>query len=206
MPGPATAATLAAVKRAWDDGSTVSVVAFRPGAADISVPVAGSLAGWRLENIRRHYGGPAQVVLGLQKGVPFCSTRPIDQAATAAGLVLALRRFKKATLLVGEDPELVPACFRAIAACAGECVVASDEARRQLEKRYRLRPGLVVVEEVEPFPSLPAGADPAFSGLYRPGAGRALTTVELPTTTVADRAATRARVARSKVMRHLKFR
>jgi hypothetical protein len=199
MPGPATAATLAAVRRAWGSGFTVRVVSFRTGAADISVPVVGPLAGWRLEHIRRHYGAPAHVVLGLQPGVPFSDLRPAQQVATTAGLAIALRRFKRATLLVGEDPGLMPGCFRALVYCADECIVGSDEARRGLEERYNLRPGTVTVEEVEPYPSFPAGADPLAGGLYRPGLRPGLTVVELPTTTLAQRA--RARLTRSTFLR-----
>jgi hypothetical protein len=204
MPGPPTAATLAAVRRAWDDGSVVRVVSFRPGAADISVPVVGPLAGWRLEQIRRHYGGPLEVVLGLQPGVPFSSSDPLEEMATAVGLAIALHRFKRASLVVGEDPAISPAAFKVLAHGAGECVVSTHEARRRLEERYHLRPGLVVVEEVEPYPALAEGSEPPSSGLYGPGSGRGLTVVELPTTTLSQRARTRAHLARSSLLRRLR--
>src|SRR5580658_10204128 len=136
MPGPATAATLAAVRRAWDEGASVRVVSYRTGAADISVPVAGPLAGWRLEQVRRHYAGPDQVVLVVQTGVPFSDLRPSQQVATAAGLALALRRFSRATLIVGEDPGLNPICFRALAAAVDEVVVATESSADQLSARY----------------------------------------------------------------------
>ena len=201
MPGPATAATLAAVRRAWERGLTVRVVSFRTGAADISVPVVGPLAGWRLEQVRRHYGGPVEAVLGLQAGVPFSDLRPAQQMVTAVGLAVALRRFKRATLLVGDDPGLTPRSFRVLARGADECVAGSDEVRRSLEERYNLRPGVVTVEEVDPFPSVPAGIDPSTAGLYRPGRDRGLTVVELPATSLSQRV--RARLARYPLLRRL---
>jgi hypothetical protein len=206
MPGPATAATLAAVRRAWAEGSTVKVVSFRTGAADLSVPVAGPLAGRRLEQVRRHFGGPSRLVLGLQLGVPFSDLRQAQQVATTAGLVVAMRRFKRVTLIVSEDPGLMPVCFRAMVRFAGECIATSEALRQGLEERYHLRPETVVVEEPEPYPTCPPGCDPASLGLYGPGAGRGLTVVELPTTTVAQRAKARGRLTKSKVLRVLRAR
>lgn len=206
MPGPATAATLAAVRRAWDEGYTVRVVSFRTGAADISVPVAGPLAGWRLEQVRRHYGAPPQVVLVLQAGVPFVDLRYTQQMATAAGLAMALRRFTRSTLVVGEDPGLVPVCFRALAAAVDELVVSTESAARALTERYNLGPAAATVEEVEAYPCFPAGAEPESGGLYRPRAARGLTLVEMPTTTLVERARARGRASQSALLRRLRGR
>jgi hypothetical protein len=206
MPGPATAATLAAVRRAWDGGFSVRVVSFRTGAADIAVPVAGPLAGWRLEQIRRHYGDPAHVVLVVQAGVPFFDLRPLHQVATAQGLALGLRRFKRATLVVGEDPALLWPCFRTIARSVDECIVASDESALALARRYRLPIGSITVREVDPFPAFPTGDEALTGGLYRPGGAGGLTVVELPTTTLAQRARARARLSRSMLPRRLRGR
>jgi hypothetical protein len=191
MPGRATAATLAAVRREWDAGWTVRVVSFRPGAADISVAVVGPLAGWRLEQVRRHYAGPPHVVLVLQAGVPFFPTSYAQQFATAAGLIAAFRRFERVSLVVGEDPEVVRPCFRALARAASEVVVASEEEARRLSARYKLVAGALSVEEVDPYPNLPPGTEPEVAGLYRPRAARGLTLVEMPPTTLAERAVAR---------------
>jgi hypothetical protein len=195
LPGPATAATLAAVRRAWDAGLDVRVVSYRTGAADIAVPVVGPLAGRRVDQIRQLFANPAEVVLGLQRGVPFADPRPSQQMATAVGLAAALRRFRRATLLVGEDPEVMPACFRILASAVERFVVASPDDASGLAKQYRLKPAMVVVEAVEPYPRFPDGVDTATAGLYAPGAGTGLTVVQLPATTLADRARARTRRA-----------
>jgi hypothetical protein len=195
LPGPATAATLAAVRRAWAAGVDVRVVSYRTGAADIAVPVAGALAGWRLEHIRKHFDGPPEVVLGLQRGVPFSDHRPSEQVATALGLATAMQRFRRATLLVGEDPEVLPVCLRILAAAADRFVVATPEEAARLVKQYRLKPATVAVEEVEPYPKFPEGVGAFTAGLYAPGAGAGLTVVQQPPTTLADRARGRVRRA-----------
>jgi hypothetical protein len=191
MPGRATAATLAAVRREWDAGWTVRVVSFRPGAADISVAVAGPLAGWRVEQVRRHYGGPPHLALVLQQGAPFYSRGYPEQLATTLGLLAAFRRFERVTLVVGEDPGVLGPCFRALTRAVSEVVVAGEEEARKLSARYKLVAGAVRVEEPEPYPSLPPGAEPELAGLYRPRASRGLTLVEMPTTTLAERAVSR---------------
>ncbi len=64
-----------------------------------------------VDRVLRHFGGPAQVVLGLQSGVPFSSAGKLEQLATALGLAIAMRRFRRATILVGEDPGVSSACM-----------------------------------------------------------------------------------------------
>jgi hypothetical protein len=122
--------------------------------------------------------------------------------ATAAGLAIVMRRFKRASLVVSEDIELLPVCFRAVRSAAEECIVGSDASLVALMERYGLQPGDVTVEEVEPYPVFPAGADPD-CGLYRPGASRGLTVVQQPTTTLAQRARARALLSRARLSRRL---
>jgi len=203
VPGPATEATLSAVRRAWDSGSTVGMASYRTGAAPVRVPVAGPLAGWRLEQVRRHFGGPAQLVLTIQRGVPFSDDRLWPQLATAAGLAVAVRRFRRATVIVAEDPRIMPACLRAVVYSCRQCTVATDADASSLVARYRLRPGAVAVTEVEPYPPMPPGVPPEDAGLYRPGAGPGLTVVELPTTTLAQRARARAHRAGAGLVQRL---
>jgi len=206
MPGPATAATLAAVRRAWDHGDTVRVVSYRPGAADLTVPVAGALAGRRLEQVRKHYGQPPAAVLVVQAGAPFSDVRPPQQLVTATGLAIALRRFRRATLVVGEDPGVLASSLWVLAEAAGECVVGSEEAGRELHDRYRVPLRAISVEETEPFPPLAPGVEPSTAGLYRPGAARGLTVVEQPGGTVAERFRSRARSSRTRLLARLRVR
>jgi hypothetical protein len=206
VPGPGTAATLAAVRRAWDESLDVRVVSFRTGAADLVVPVAGPLAGWRVEQVRRHYGGPSRLVLVVQKGVPFTDLRYSQQAATAAGLAIALRRFERSTLVVGEDPDLFPLCFGLVAGAVDEVVVGTESAAAALAKRYGLRPGTVTVEDVDPYPLLPAGVELETGGLYRPRALAGITLVEMPPGTLVGRARARGRLTRSALTRRLRGR
>ena len=152
VPGPATEATLSAVRRAWESGSTVGMASYRTGAAAVRVPVAGPLAGWRLEQVRRHFGQPAHLVLTIQRGVPFSDDRWWPQLATAAGLALAIRRFRQATVIVAEDPGIARACLRAVVYSSGQCTVATDADARSLAARYGLRPGAGAVTDVEPYP------------------------------------------------------
>jgi hypothetical protein len=206
MPGPATASTIAAVRRAWDKGEQVQVVSYRTGAATLSVPVTGPLAGWRLEQVRRHLGNPAQVVLGLEAGVPFSSPGPLEQLATALGLAIAMRRFGKATLLVGEDPNLSRLSMRALASAVGQISVATRGDADRLVERYGRLHRTVTVQEVDPYPMLPAGVGPPTEGLYGPSSASSLSVVELPATTLAQRARARLNLRKSLLLRRLRGR
>jgi hypothetical protein len=206
MPGPATAATLAAVRRAWDEGSTVRVVSYRTGAADITVPVAGPLAGWRLEQIRRHYGGPSRVVLVLQAGVPFLALRYPEQLATAAGLAIGLRRFPRATLVVGEDPAVPRPCFKLLTSAVDEVVVSTESSAAHLSSRYNLPARILTVEEVDAYPMYPAGVEPETAGLYSSRGSRGLTLVEMPAGSLVGRVRARGRESTSALVRRLRGR
>ena len=187
LPGPATEATVSAVKRAWDGGSSVGTASYRTGAAAMAVPVAGPWAGWRLEQVRRHFGGPADLVLTVQRGVPFSDRRVRAQLATAVGLAVALRRFRRVTLIVAEDPQVMPALLRVVVYSARRCTVTSEAAAGSLVQRYGLRPGMVAVQESDGYPRVSPEIDLDQAGLYRPGSVAGLTVVELPNTTVAQR-------------------
>ena len=166
LPGPATAATLAAVKEGMGRGRrrTRRVVPHGGGRNSRAGgrPARGPACRPRPPAVRQ----PSEVVLGLQRGVPFSDPRPSQQMATAVGLAAALRRFRRATLLVGEDPEVMPACFRILASAVERFVVATPEDASWLVKRYRLKPAIVVVEAVEPYPRVPDGVDLTTAGLY----------------------------------------
>ena len=199
LPGPATAATLAAVRRAWDDGRSVRVVSYRTGAADLAVPVAGPLAGRRLQQVRRHYGGPPAVVLVVQEGAPFTDLRAPQQLATATGLALALASFRRATLVVAEDPGIMAPSMWALVAAARECVVGSEEAARQLHQRYRVPLSAISVEEAEVYPPLAAGVEARTTGLYDPAGARGVAVVGMPVGSLTERLRSRGRLVKARL-------
>jgi hypothetical protein len=192
MPGPGTAATLGAVRRAWSEGASVAMVSYRTGAAPLVVPVAGPLAGRRLAQVRRHFGAPPRVSLGVQAGVPFSDPRPWARWATAAGLALAMRRFERAEVVFGEDPGIGALPMAFLAWGAGRISAPDQALADRLVKRYWLRGGRVAVDTVEPFPALPPGRGPgAGDGLFDPAARPGLVYVDPPSTTTAQRARAR---------------
>jgi hypothetical protein len=161
----------------------------------MTVPIVGPLAGRRLEQVRQHLGRPPRLVLGLQPGVPFSSPSNAHQLATAAGLVVAMRRFEHVTVLVTGDLGVTRKCFWVLAR-AVDCfsVAAQADADRLLET-YRLARQAVNVEQVAPYPLRRAsglGRHP-LPGLYQPGPVPGLSLVDLPETTPAHRARARAR-------------
>lgn len=94
--GPATAATLAALRRAWDAGEQVVTASLRAGAADHVARVAGPLAGRRLAQARAAAGGPPTLVLGLDPVQLGTGRSPV---ATVASLLPVLRRFSQVSVL-----------------------------------------------------------------------------------------------------------
>ena len=179
------------------------MASYRTGAAPVRVPVAGPLAGWRLEQVRRHFGRPAHLVLTVQRGVPFCDDRLVAATGDRGRAGLAIRRFRQATVIVAEDPGMMPACLRAVVYSSRQCTVTTDADARSLIARYGLRPGAVAVTEVEPYPPLPEGVAPEDAGLYRPGAGRRAHGGRAAATTLGQRARGRASRARARLVRRL---
>ena len=90
--------TLAEVRRAWAAGEDVRVVSPRLSAAHLTVPVAGLLAGRRLDNVRR-VTGAERLVLVMEDGFPLPSGPQALQLATVVLLVPALRRFRHVRLV-----------------------------------------------------------------------------------------------------------
>jgi hypothetical protein len=179
------------------------MASYRTGAAPVRAPVAGPLAGWHLEQLRRHFDGPAQLVLTVQRGVPFCDDRLWPQLATAAGLAIAIRRFKRATVIVAEDPNVLPLCLKAVVYSSRHCTVTSGADAGSIIRRYGLPTGAVAVANVEPYPPAPRGTALEDIGLFRPGREVGLTMVELPGTTLAQLARARARHAKAELVRRL---
>lgn len=121
--GPASEASLAAVRRSWADGDDVVTASLRPGAADLVARVAGPAAGWCLRRAQAAAGRPSKLVLGLTRTQFGLVTDPgrrrawhrlVDPAAVAAsvfGLTRALDRFDHVTVLLS-GPLGLPAPLR----------------------------------------------------------------------------------------------
>lgn len=117
--GPGSAASLAALRRAWADGDEVVTASLRAGAADLVARVAGPLAGLRLERARVAAGRPPKLVLALEggqlglgesahSGPPTRGALGVVQRAarlcvttvTVAGLIVPLDRFEEVSVLL----------------------------------------------------------------------------------------------------------
>jgi hypothetical protein len=107
--GAAAAASLDAVRRAWDVGDEVVTASLRAGAADTVARVAGPAAGWYLERARKAAGELPRLVLGLEPGqlsadTPVVGARKVLEVAKSAvgvvGLVRSLDRFEQVTVLL----------------------------------------------------------------------------------------------------------
>ena len=117
IPVAGAAATVREVRRAWDAGDEVRVVAPRLSAAHVAIPVTGPMAARRLDYARRRYGA-TRIVLVVEPGYPLVSR------STAWSLARALRRFDHVRLVRTADvPEGIPGWGR-LAALAHEVDVA----------------------------------------------------------------------------------
>jgi hypothetical protein len=196
FPGPASAASVAAVKREWDAGRSVVTASYRTGAAKFTVPVAGPLAGWRLEQLRRVVGGPPRIVLGVLPGAPFVPDRRplverLSHLATATGLRLALRRFSDVTILVTGEPGVGAESWRVLRPAATRFIVSEHGEAAALSRLAGVQAEVVAVA---PFPAQPAPV------LYEPGSERALVPVDRPFLPFSHRARRRYQRARNRLL------
>jgi hypothetical protein len=158
VPGPAAAATLAAVRRAWASGDEVVVVSPRPSAAPVVMPLGGAAVGRELAKLGVAHGCQ-DVVLCLEPGWPFAAgarsqamasarRRPSARgdSRVARALAQALAGFERASLVVTGDLGVEPR-FLAVLWPSVEDVVASSEATAS-QLRIAGAPG---VRAVEPF-------------------------------------------------------
>ena len=119
IPLPSSAATLEAVIRGWDDGYEVTVVSHRSGAADLSVPVIGPLAGHRLDRVRRQ-SGATRLVMVVEAGAPVPAGARTWQRLCAHELARSLRRFDHVTLVAAGDPWMDPRAWELLEGSADE--------------------------------------------------------------------------------------
>jgi hypothetical protein len=127
IPVPAAAATVEAVRRAWDTGGEVTVVSPRLSAAHLALPVVGILAGHRLANLRRHTSA-SHLVLVLERGLPVPATGDRGLAArvvqwqTVTAMVRAFRSFDRVTLVRVGALDIPPRFESRLMHAAGEII------------------------------------------------------------------------------------
>jgi hypothetical protein len=191
-PGPAAAATVAAVRRAWGDGREVVVVSPRPSAAPLVLPVTGAAVGRGLVRLRVSAGAVTglpgsrceALVVCMEPGWPLgrgyrpARGRPVGRAElerAARSLAVALSGFERAELVVTGDLG-VPEDVLALLWPEVDMVTAgSEEVAAAL--RSAGAPGVSVVEPYGaaglPTPqvnALPVVERVAPAGPYLPGA------------------------------------
>jgi hypothetical protein len=147
VPGAPAAATVAAVRRAWDDCAEVVVVSPRPSAAPFVVPVAGPALGRELAKLRPAHACN-EVVLCLEPGWPFAgNVRAGSSAArTARALAQALSGFERAELVVTGELGIAPEVLALLWPLVETVTASSEEAASQLRGA-----GGLVVRTVDPF-------------------------------------------------------
>jgi hypothetical protein len=160
-PGPAAAAAVAAVRRAWAEGREVLVVSPRPSAAPLVMPVAGAAVGRTLARLRVSAGAstglPGRrcegVVVCLEPGWPLgrgfrpARGRPVSRAElerAARALAIALSGFERAELVVTGDLEVPQDVLALLWPAVDKVTASSDDVAAAL--RAAGAPGVSVVE------------------------------------------------------------
>lgn len=117
VPGPASAATLAAVRRCWEDGREVVVASPRPSAARDVVAVGGPAVGTAIARLARLHAC-SEAVVCLEPGWPFGrrrgrhGSRAADRTERSVrSLAEALSRLSRAELVVTGEVALAPSLF-----------------------------------------------------------------------------------------------
>jgi hypothetical protein len=147
VPGAAAAATVAAVRRAWDAGVEVVVVSPRPSAAPFVVPVAGTALGREVAKLRLAHACN-EVVLCVEPGWPFGGHDRAGPrgARTARALAQALSGFERAELVVTGELGVAPEILALLWSLVGPVIASSEEVAAGLRAA-----GVPVVRVVDPF-------------------------------------------------------
>jgi hypothetical protein len=142
----AASATVAAVRRGWENGREVEVVSPRPSAAHRTARLVGCRGALELSRLRRDVGAD-EVVLSMEPGVPL-SRRPGRWChRVQAGLLrTALARFSFVTVLATSDLDVDAASMRPLWPAVDEVVVSSDDEGRLLLARLGVPAGLIRVD------------------------------------------------------------
>jgi hypothetical protein len=133
VPGAPAAATVAAVRRAWDGEAEVVVASPRPSAAPFVVPFAGPAFGRELARLRLAHACN-EVVLCLEPGWPFPgNVRAGSSAARTAGaLAQALSGFERAELVVTGELGVAPEVIALLWPSVEPVTASSEEAASQV--------------------------------------------------------------------------
>jgi hypothetical protein len=161
--GPAAAAALAAVRRAWAAGDEVVTASLRPAGADLVARVAGPAAGWHLERARRAAGELPRLVLGLEPGqlaptggvAVGVGRKVMGALATTAGvlgLARALSRFDQVTVVLAGPLGLPTPLLKVVWRNVGSVVVPRGS--EDLAASQRVPESLITW--VEPYDVTPA--------------------------------------------------
>jgi hypothetical protein len=179
VPGAPAAATVAALRRAWDAGAEVVVVSPRPSAAPFVVPLSGTAFGRALAKLRLAHACN-ELVLCLEPGWPFAgSARPRSPAArTARSLAQALSGFENAELVVTGEHGVSPQVLAALWPFVGLVTASSEEVASTLRAAGAGTPaGRPVVRTVDPFAG--SGLRPLSDDASNPQSVRPLEPAEL---------------------------
>ncbi|HUC14688.1 MAG TPA: hypothetical protein VMS00_09580 [Acidimicrobiales bacterium] len=141
VPGAPAAATVAAVRRAWDAGAEVVVVSPRPSAAPFVVPFAGPAVARELAKLRVAHACN-EVVLCLEPGWPFGAR---NAARTARALARALSGFETAEIVVTGELGLGRDVLAMLWPLVEPVTASSEEAARGLREA-----GTPAVRTVDP--------------------------------------------------------
>ncbi|MGD0809914.1 MAG: hypothetical protein ABSA91_09440 [Acidimicrobiales bacterium] len=149
VPGAPAAATVAAVRRAWEAGAEVVVVSPRPSAAPFVVPLAGPAFGHELAELRLVHGCSG-LVLCLEPGWPFAANaRGASFAAgTARALAEAISGFERAELVITGELGVSSEVLALLWPSVGPVTASSTEAASLLRSRGA---GTPAVRVVDPF-------------------------------------------------------
>jgi hypothetical protein len=170
VPGAPAAATVAAVRRAWEAGLEVVVVSPRPSAAPFVLAVTGRGLARQLAALARRHGCE-RIVLCAEPSWPLCGRRPERRAWALAS---TLGRFGHAELVVTGSPEELGSSLGALA-IVGRATATVTAGSEVLAEALRAV-GAGAVQVAEPFagaglrPELVAGAGGAAVGPLEPGA------------------------------------
>jgi hypothetical protein len=147
VPGAPAAATVAAVRRAWDVGAEVVVASPRPSAAPFVVPLAGPALGREIAKLRLAHACN-EVVLCLETGWPFAGRARAGSTAarTARALTQALIGFERAELVVTGELGVAPEALALLWPSVEAITASSEEVASQLRAA-----GGPVLRTIDPF-------------------------------------------------------